>query len=170
MILRLGLAFLAALPVAVGVPGTGAHMATVPKYGGTLVVGTSRSSGPDSLDPTVAGSGTSGEIFRSICERLYDYDAKLRPVPVLAASLPVIAYDAPGPPAMLAPEHLVPIGAAREMASKVLAMLADPARLSLERARAAARARDFAWPTVARLTSDVYSGRVASLAARCRAP
>lgn len=85
---------------------------------------------------------------------------------MLAASLPVIAYDAPGPPVMLGPEHLVQIGEARAMASKVVDLLTNPKRLASERVLARTRAQDFVWPAMARLTSDVYSARVAARAGR----
>jgi glycosyltransferase involved in cell wall biosynthesis len=90
---------------------------------------------------------------------------------MLAASLPVVAYDAPGPPMMLPPEFLVPRGAARELASKAIALLGDPARLSVASAWARRRARDFTWDGAARTTSAVYAERVQRLrAARVAGP
>jgi glycosyltransferase involved in cell wall biosynthesis len=82
---------------------------------------------------------------------------------MLAASLPVVAYDAPGPPMMLPPELLVPRGAARELASKAVALLRDPARLGAASAWARARAREFTWDGAARTTSAVYAERVERL-------
>ena len=76
---------------------------------------------------------------------------------MLAASLPVLAYDAPGPPMMLPAQFLVPRGAARELAAKVVALLANPDRLSAARTWARRRSRDFTWESAARTTSDVYS-------------
>jgi glycosyltransferase involved in cell wall biosynthesis len=75
---------------------------------------------------------------------------------MLAASLPVIAYDAPGAPMMLDREHLVPRGAVREMAQKTVALLRDPGRLAADRAWARARAQQFSWRRAAELTSAAY--------------
>src|SRR4051794_31968781 len=61
------------------------------RYGGTLVVGIR--SDPEALDPTVGSSAPAVMVYTSICERLYDYDSKLRIVPQLAAALPVISKD-----------------------------------------------------------------------------
>jgi len=79
---------------------------------------------------------------------------------MLAASLPVLAYDAPGPPMMLPPEFLVPRGAARELAAKAVALLENPERLAAVGAWARKRAHDFTWDSAARITSDIYSERV----------
>ena len=76
---------------------------------------------------------------------------------MLAASLPVLAYDAPGPPMMLPGQFLVPRGAARELASKVVALLTNPDQLSAARTWARRRSRDFTCESAARTTSDVYS-------------
>jgi peptide/nickel transport system substrate-binding protein len=91
---RVGGTLLAAVAVALVVllPAS-ARTDVASRYGGTLVVGQSRASEPDSLDPTVSRSGSSAEIFRAFCERLYDYDAKFRRVPVLAAAAPVLSKD-----------------------------------------------------------------------------
>jgi peptide/nickel transport system substrate-binding protein len=62
------------------------------KYGGTLVVGLSRSD-PPTLDPTLARAAGAGEIFLTMCLRLYELDAKQEYAPVLAASLPVLSKD-----------------------------------------------------------------------------
>ena len=63
------------------------------KYGGTLVVGVSAGDA-DSLDPTVSqGTRRARDPTRAMCQRLYDYDAKMQPVPVLAAALPVLSKD-----------------------------------------------------------------------------
>src|SRR5262245_41063084 len=61
------------------------------RYGGVLTVGLSGN--PSSLDPTLSGAFVSIEVYRSICERLYDFDAKLRVYPELAAALPTISKD-----------------------------------------------------------------------------
>jgi peptide/nickel transport system substrate-binding protein len=61
-------------------------------YGGVLTVGLTRGE-PDNLDPTTTGSVSTVDVFRTICERLYDFDARGRVVPELAAKLPVISSD-----------------------------------------------------------------------------
>src|SRR5262245_53282728 len=48
---------------------------------------------PDALDPTTLRLISGVEVFRTICERLYDFDSKSRVVPQLAASLPTISKD-----------------------------------------------------------------------------
>jgi glycosyltransferase involved in cell wall biosynthesis len=85
---------------------------------------------------------------------------------MLTASLPVIAYDAPGPPAMLPPEYLVPRGAAQEMAFRIIGLLGNADRLAAARLWARERARDFTWERAAQVTSDAYSERLASLRSR----
>ena len=62
------------------------------RYGGTLVVGLGYGE-PDALDPTRTVSLASVEVFRTICERLYDFDSKAQVVPELAAALPLISKD-----------------------------------------------------------------------------
>ncbi|HST67842.1 MAG TPA: ABC transporter substrate-binding protein [Mycobacteriales bacterium] len=61
------------------------------KAGGTLVVALSDE--PDPLDPTTARTLVGRSVFTSICEKLYDIDAKLTIVPQLAAALPQISAD-----------------------------------------------------------------------------
>jgi hypothetical protein len=64
------------------------------KDGGTLVVGMA-SGNVDTLDPTISRSGSSGEIYRTIRQRLYGYDTSgdVRLAPLLAASMPVLSED-----------------------------------------------------------------------------
>jgi glycosyltransferase involved in cell wall biosynthesis len=85
---------------------------------------------------------------------------------MLASSLPVIAYDAPGPPMMLPPEYLVPRGATTDLATKVLSLLRDPERLLRARTWARTRARDFTWTTAAGATIAAYSQHMARLRER----
>jgi glycosyltransferase involved in cell wall biosynthesis len=82
---------------------------------------------------------------------------------MLASSLPVIAYDAPGPPMMLPPDYLVPRGATTDLATTVLALLRDPDRLLRARTWARTRARDFTWTTAAEATIAAYSQHAAKL-------
>jgi peptide/nickel transport system substrate-binding protein len=48
---------------------------------------------PDFLDPTLSRNISAGEVERTFCEKLYDYNNKLQIVPQLAAALPVISKD-----------------------------------------------------------------------------
>jgi glycosyltransferase involved in cell wall biosynthesis len=84
---------------------------------------------------------------------------------MLAAGLPVIAYDAPGPPMMLGPEWLVPRGDAAALADRVVPLLCDAARLSEARWRAWQRAREptFSWEEIGRKTSRVYLAALSRL-------
>jgi glycosyltransferase involved in cell wall biosynthesis len=75
---------------------------------------------------------------------------------MLAAGMPVIAYDAPGPPMMLPAEWLVRRGDASGLAAKLLAMLQNPAALIEARLAARAIAGRFTWANAARLTDDAY--------------
>ncbi len=61
-------------------------------YGGALVVGVTYGD-PDSMDPAVNVSFAPLEIFRTIAERLYDFDAKGNSYPELASALPTISAD-----------------------------------------------------------------------------
>jgi peptide/nickel transport system substrate-binding protein len=61
------------------------------KAGGTLVVALSDE--PDPLDPTTARTLVGRSVFTSICEKLYDIDAKLDIVPQLAAAMPQTSAD-----------------------------------------------------------------------------
>jgi peptide/nickel transport system substrate-binding protein len=69
-----------------------AKPATSGRYGGVLVVGLSRGA-PGSLDPTFLSNVSTVEVLRTICQRLYDFDARSRVVPELAAQLPTISPD-----------------------------------------------------------------------------
>jgi glycosyltransferase involved in cell wall biosynthesis len=79
---------------------------------------------------------------------------------MLAAALPVVAYDAPGAPMMLSPEYLVKRGDAAELSRKVTQLLTQPERLRSARAWAKARSADFSWERSAHATSDLYTEMV----------
>jgi peptide/nickel transport system substrate-binding protein len=64
---------------------------TTSRYGGTLVVGVTGF--PDTLDPTLSRTLNAVVVYNSYCEQLYDFDARSRIVPQLAAALPVISKD-----------------------------------------------------------------------------
>jgi peptide/nickel transport system substrate-binding protein len=90
---RLGVTALAAVVVAFGVLGPASartHLGS--RYGGTLVVGLSRSD-PPTLDPTVSRGAGANEIYLTMCLRLYELDARQQNAPVLAAALPILSKD-----------------------------------------------------------------------------
>lgn len=75
---------------------------------------------------------------------------------MLAASLPVFAYDVPGPRATLPPEHLVKPGDAFGMSHKVIDLLCDKEKLAVARVWAKQRSQEFQWKEIASKNSDVY--------------
>jgi len=80
---------------------------------------------------------------------------------MLAASLPVIAYDSPGPPMMLPPECLVTRGDVRSLGAKVAALLKDTAQLSQMRVWAKQQSQKFSWADIARNTDAIYRDHLA---------
>ena len=64
------------------------------RYGGVLVVANTRGE-PGSLDPAdPSGRSTAAlVVYLSTCQRLYDFDAEQKLVPVLAAAAPTISND-----------------------------------------------------------------------------
>ena len=48
---------------------------------------------PDTLDPSLTRSFGSVEVYKAMCERLYDYDTNVNLVPELAKKLPTISKD-----------------------------------------------------------------------------
>jgi glycosyltransferase involved in cell wall biosynthesis len=89
---------------------------------------------------------------------------------MLAAGLPVVAYDAPGLSMMLRDEQLVKPGDARQMAAKLGLLLVDRTRLARERAWARERAGDFQWNQIAHETLVCYRELLKNRAARRYAP
>ncbi len=75
---------------------------------------------------------------------------------MLSSSVPVIAYDAPGPPMMLPGEYLVAPGDCEAMAQKILALLNDPQKLANARIWAKQQSQQFCWQKVAESTSKIY--------------
>jgi glycosyltransferase involved in cell wall biosynthesis len=75
---------------------------------------------------------------------------------MLAAAIPVVAYDAPGPPMMLPPEYLVPRGNAEAMSAKVIELLVDESKLRLARRWARERSQAFNWSKIAQDTFSAY--------------
>ena len=75
---------------------------------------------------------------------------------MLAASVPVVAYDAPGAPMMLPPEYLVGRADWASLSSKALCLLEDTSRLAQARIWAKKRSHNFSWKRSAELTQDAY--------------
>src|SRR5262245_59008250 len=89
---RLGVVLLTGAVLMLGVLGpASAHPNAGPRYGGTLVVG--MASEPDMLDPTLGRNAYNIEVYRTLCEKLYDLEGKAQPVPQLAAALPDVSKD-----------------------------------------------------------------------------
>jgi peptide/nickel transport system substrate-binding protein len=93
--LRLALTLMGVCSLALGLIGPASARAHAhSKYGGTVVYGEARGYPAAPLDPTLTNGGPPGEeIFRAICQGLYDVDAKGRIAPLLATSLPAISKD-----------------------------------------------------------------------------
>lgn len=82
---------------------------------------------------------------------------------MLAASLPVVAYDVPGPRMMLDRSFLVPLGDAEALAARIVSLLRDAPRLLQARVDAAQRAERFRWEDIAERTAALYGERVARI-------
>lgn len=82
---------------------------------------------------------------------------------MLAASMPVFAYDSPGPTMMLPAEWLVPRGNARALSAKVIERLRAPELLQRERLAARERSQAFTWQGAARRTVDAYTRALEAL-------
>lgn len=80
---------------------------------------------------------------------------------MLAASIPVIAYDVPGPPMILTKEYLTQAGNTGEMANKAILLIKNPEKLRAARIWAHTRARSFTIEHTAKMTSDFYQSAVA---------
>jgi glycosyltransferase involved in cell wall biosynthesis len=79
---------------------------------------------------------------------------------MLAAAIPVIAYDAPGASMMLEERYLVPRGDSAAMAGRVVSLLASPEKHAEAAAKAVDVSRFFAWERIAAETADIYERRV----------
>lgn len=74
-----------------------------------------------------------------------------------AAALPVVAFDAPGPPEMLPADLLVPPGDVEGMANKLIHLLSATEGLPRARLEARHRAQQFDWTTIAEETLAAYA-------------
>jgi glycosyltransferase involved in cell wall biosynthesis len=84
---------------------------------------------------------------------------------MLASAIPVVAYDAAGPSAILTPELIVPIGDIVALSGRVSRLLADPARLEAARRWARIRASQFTWDRIGEQTARAYGDRLTQRAA-----
>jgi glycosyltransferase involved in cell wall biosynthesis len=75
---------------------------------------------------------------------------------MLTASIPVIAYDVPGPSMMLSKEYLVAPGDILSMTQKVIDLLINQDKLEAARKWAKSRSEDFRWNQIAQITSQIY--------------
>lgn len=101
--------------------------------------------------PRLLADCTAG-VFPSYCEGF-----PFGLLEMLAAGLPVVAYRAPGPPMMLGPEYLVPVGDGRGLGRRVAELLGTPDRLREARRAARRRAEEFRWEEVAARTAAAYA-------------
>lgn len=102
--------------------------------------------------PELLSTGGSVGIFPSYLEGF-----GLGVLEMLAASIPVIAYNCPGPPAMLPSNYLVRPGDWSSMSAKVIDLLKDEERLMRARCWAKQRSQQFCWDSIARTTSEFYA-------------
>jgi glycosyltransferase involved in cell wall biosynthesis len=85
---------------------------------------------------------------------------------MLAASLPVIAYRAPGAPMMLPDAWLAPLGDFRGLSRMALALVTSSENLVAARQWARRRAEEFPWDDAARRTSHAYAQHLENLRRR----
>jgi peptide/nickel transport system substrate-binding protein len=80
------------LTVSISVAAGASAKASKFKKGGTLTVAMTQGE-PDALDPTLARTFSGREVFLTMCEKLYDLNAKTHIVPQLAAALPKVSKN-----------------------------------------------------------------------------
>jgi glycosyltransferase involved in cell wall biosynthesis len=116
---------------------------------------------PEALGPLLAGCSVG--VVPSYAEGF-----GLGVVEMLAASIPVVAYDAPGPADILPGRLLVPVGDRRALARRVVALLLDGERLAAERAGARRLAEPYDWDAIASETLSAYERDLTSRTPRER--
>lgn len=79
---------------------------------------------------------------------------------MLAASLPVIAYDVPGPRMMLPADYLVKPGDAFSMSKKLVRLLRDAEKLAEARLWSKQLSQQFQWKEIAETTSNIYLAQI----------
>ena len=75
---------------------------------------------------------------------------------MLSASIPVFAYDVPGPSMMLSQEYLMPAGDFETLGNGVINLLKNPQKLAQSREQARERSHDFSWEKTARELDVIY--------------
>lgn len=75
---------------------------------------------------------------------------------MVSHGIPVVAYDAPGPPEIVEGEWLVPVGDADAFADRVAHLLGDPAHIERESERLRSLVLHYTWPQVAGRYLDLY--------------
>lgn len=106
---------------------------------------------PKLLDGTALG------VFPSHCEGF-----PFGVLEQLAAGIPVVAYDAPGPPMMLPNEYLVRRGDAVGLGRRASALLGAPDKLAAAQSWARLRATEFSWESALVATTEAYMARLAA--------
>jgi glycosyltransferase involved in cell wall biosynthesis len=77
-------------------------------------------------------------------------------IEMLAAGIPVVAYDAPGPCDILPEEWKVPAGDVKGIVQQVLIILSGDEQKASLRIKAKARSQSYRWDDIARKTSELY--------------
>ena len=77
-------------------------------------------------------------------------------IEMLASSLPVVAYDAPGPPMMLSSEFLAARGDWPTLSKKIIGLLQNGEELARARQWAKERSQRFSWQKAAEVTQEAY--------------
>ncbi len=75
---------------------------------------------------------------------------------MLAASIPVIAYNSPGLPMMLPTEYLVTPGDSKSMSEKIVILLKDKHKLATARVWAKQQSQQFCWKKISAQLSSRY--------------
>ena len=75
---------------------------------------------------------------------------------MLSASIPVIAYDAPGPPMMLSKDYLVSPGDTKVMSNKVVSLLQNREKLLAARIWSKEQSQKFCWQKIANQVNQIY--------------
>lgn len=88
---------------------------------------------------------------------------------MLAASLPVFAYDVPGPRMTLLPDYLIKPGDADSISSKIITLLSDTETLAAARCWAKQRSQQYQWKEIAEATNEIYSTCIVNRENECLA-
>ncbi len=123
-------------------PSLRPHVEVIPRYA------------PDDLPGLLAACSVG--VFPSYAEGF-----PLGVLEMMAAALPVVAYDAPGAPEMVPSRFVVPLRDTSAMADRLIALLRDRDALAAARAEARDLARTFRWPDIAARTDALYRDHLA---------